>query len=88
MVLNDIRVAREKMKYLCDNKILIHIKFSLTRSKMNTKCYNGIVTGVYPNLFTVQLENSDGKKQQTFQYIDLLTGNVGIEELETANFCK
>lgn len=82
MVLNDIRIAREKIKYLCENKILVHIKFSLTRSKANAKCYDGFVTGVYPNLFTAELICNDSKKQQTFQYIDLLTGNVIIEELE------
>ena len=82
MVTNDIRLAKAKIKYLCDNHPHIHILFSLTRSKINMKMYEGVITGVYPNLFTVEV-NSDGcKKQHTFQYIDVLTGCVHIDELE------
>ena len=82
VVLNDIEVVRAKIKFLFRKQIDIHISFSATRSKLNTKHYTAIVTGVYPNLFTAQVHGDDGITTKTFQYIDVLTGWVEIEELE------
>lgn len=41
------------------------------------------IIGVYPNIFTVEENEAGIKKRYNFSYVDILTGTVGIAELET-----
>ncbi len=56
----------------------IHINVSMNRPKIKIENQPARIIGVYPNIFQIEAEG----KSYTVQYIDLLTNNVRITELE------
>ena len=60
---------------------MIHINRFVNRSKTNIEKMTVRITGTYPNLFMAESETNIGKKQYNFQYVDILTGSIEIEEM-------
>lgn len=59
----------------------IHMSVKLTHSKNQIESIPAKITGVYRNLFQVDEENRGHTVRHTFQYSEILIGNVRIHEL-------
>ena len=64
------KVKRAKYRIFCNCKSLWYDE-------------SATIIGVYPNIFTVEENEAGIKKRYNFSYVDILTGTVGIAELET-----
>lgn len=81
---NFIKITKieELKKYvttLCERQTPVRVTVKKTRSKIET--HEVVVEGVYPKFFTVK--NTKMRLSFTVQYVDVITGNVSIEALET-----
>lgn len=62
----------------------VHVNVTLTpsRAKKTTLCNQPVViTGVFPNVFQIEEYSSGTPKRYTHQYVDVLTKNIEILEL-------
>ena len=75
---SNIDQIKEYIKRLFDNQIAINVVVKKTRTKSEN--YNVTIKGVYPKFFTVY--NSKLNINFTIEYIDLITGNISINEID------
>ena len=60
----------------------IHLSVKLTRRNVIVEGTPAVITGVYRNIFQIE-ENDNGRHtRHTFQYGDVVIGQVVIEELD------
>ena len=59
----------------------IHISVSRTHPKIIVEKSPAKIVGVYKNIFQIEENNSGRPSRHTFQYGDVLIGQVVIEEL-------
>ena len=78
----DLVNIRKKIRLLYETNPEVSIYMSVNRSKTNMQKINALIIGVYPNLFTAESEQSGLKKHYNFQYADVLTGGIKVEELD------
>ena len=71
--------------YLFKTNPNVHIDISNRRDRKHLTNVSAVITGIYPNIFTVRLKENDVEKNYTFQYIDLLTHTMEIKELNKLN---
>ncbi len=64
-------IIKEEIKKHINQKV--KIKVYRLRNKINT--YNGIIKGIYPNIFTIK----DGNFEKSFSYADAITGEIKIK---------
>ena len=57
----------------------VAVKVNLGRNK--SVCYSGILSGVYPALFTVQPDEEGFLGKTSYSYSDVLCGNVKIKRI-------
>ena len=57
----------------------VSVRVNLGRNK--TISYHGVLTGVYPALFTITPDDEDFLGKTAYSYSDLLCGNVKIKKL-------
>lgn len=57
----------------------VAVKINLGRNK--SVSYSGILSGVYPALFTVKPDDKDFLGKTAYSYSDVLCGNVKIKRL-------
>lgn len=57
----------------------VAVKVNLGRNK--SVCYSGILSGIYPALFTVKPDNEDFLGKTAYSYSDVLCGNVKIKRI-------
>ena len=57
----------------------VAVKVNLGRNK--SVSYSGILSGIYPALFTVQPDDKDFLGKTAYSYADVLCGNVKIKRL-------
>ncbi|MBO4939646.1 MAG: Veg family protein [Clostridia bacterium] len=57
----------------------VSVKVNLGRNK--SVSYSGILSGVYPALFTVKPDDKDFLGKTAYSYSDVLCGNVKIKRL-------
>ena len=57
----------------------VFVKINLGRNK--SVSYSGILSGVYPALFTVKPDDKDFLGKTAYSYSDVLCGNVKIKRL-------
>ena len=62
----------------------VHISVKLTRPKVIVDGTPALITGVYRNIFQIEENDSGRPVRHTFQYGDVLIGNVTIAELDYA----
>lgn len=56
------------------------INIEVNRGRKKIESYLGVVVGVYPSVFTVELKNSLTMKNVTCSYSDVLCGDVKISK--------
>ncbi len=57
----------------------VAVKVNLGRNK--TMSYSGVLSGIYPALFTVKPDDKDFLGKTAYSYSDVLCGNVKIRKL-------
>ncbi len=57
----------------------VAVKVNLGRNK--SVSYSGVLSGIYPALFTVKPDDEDFLGKTAYSYADLLCGNVKIKRL-------
>ena len=75
-------------KNIADVKRLVHdcraqrvaVRVNLGRNK--SVSYSGVLSGIYPALFTVKPDKEDFLGKTAYSYSDVLCGNVKIKKLE------
>ena len=83
--MNSLAIIKSKIASLYVNNPKVHIDVSVLRKKKGLSQIPAVITAVYPNIFTAILSEDGGDKSYTFQYVDLLTNNIKIKELELNN---
>jgi len=66
----------ERVKKLVEECVGQKIKFKLKKGKKAAVITEGVITDVYPSVFTVQFESKGLKRIVSFNYIDIVTNNV------------
>lgn len=69
----NINIVREEIKKNIGKKVIVSVYGLRNR---HTK-YEGIISGLYPNIFTVRVNSVE----KSFPYRDLITGDVKIKYL-------
>ena len=69
--------VKEKIKKLYAKPV--NVTLNLGRNK--TVSYSGILSGVYPSLFTVKPDDKDFLGKTAYSYSDVLCGNVKIKRI-------
>lgn len=72
---------KRKIAYLYKNHPKIHVNISLSRPKINLQNDPAKIVGIYPNVFIIEESSSGAVKSHTLQYIDVLTKQIEIVEL-------
>ena len=57
----------------------VAVKVNLGRNKIVSYC--GILSGIYPALFTIQPDDEDFLGKTSYSYSDVLCGNVKIKRM-------
>lgn len=77
-----VEELRHRIQELYEQAPHIHIHVRRTRPKVTVDNAAVVIRGVYPNIFCVEEENTDGHpRSYCIQYSELLTGQVQIVEL-------
>ncbi len=60
-----------------ERRVAVHVNLGRNKSVR----FNGVLSGVYPALFTVQPDDADFLGKTAYSYSDVLCGNVKIKRL-------
>ena len=82
MMMNELVMLKSKVENLFKTCPNVHMDLSLKTERIYLTNVSADITAVYPNLFEVMVHEDNGVKKHIFQYVDLLTKNVKIKELE------
>ena len=58
----------------------VHINISNKRNKLCLCNAPAVITAIYPNIFTIRLEENNTEKTYSIQYSEILTHTVEIAE--------
>lgn len=72
---------KKEIELLYKNKASLHLNMTIPHSKIRIKKMSGRISGVYPNIFTVEAICDGAKKSYAIQYSEILMGSVEIAEL-------
>ena len=77
-----LQIIKSKVKALYDINPNIHVSLSVNYSRAHLKKIKAVITGIYPNIFTAEVNVSGVKEHYNFQYVDILTGALEIAEMK------
>ncbi len=77
---DDINTIKAKIARLYEEKKNIHVTVRVKRK--NVKSAPSEIIGVYKNFFTVKSKVNLYNEEFTISYIDILIGNIEIDELK------
>lgn len=80
---NILSQIKSQIINLYNQNSVIHIDIAKKNKNFNSDI-SCKITAVYPNIFTV-LSNEECQKSYSFQYVDLITHNICIKELNALN---
>lgn len=73
---------RNKLKLIEGSRV--KVRANMGRSRIVDRM--GILIGVHPSVFVIETEERRGRKErQSFQYVDVLTGNVELLSADTGD---
>lgn len=75
---------KERIKRIYQTNPRVHITIMISRPKKTTEKQEATITGVYDNIFRIE---SCGKCY-TFQYADIITNTIVIDELDYSDVEK
>ena len=73
----NIRDVKQKVKTCSKHRVAVRINLGRNKSVI----YCGILSGIYPALFTVQPDDKEFLGKTSYSYSDVLCGNVKIKRL-------
>ena len=73
----NIKDVKQMVKNCSAQRVAVRI--NLGRNK--TMSYSGVLSGIYPALFTVQPDDKDFLGKTAYSYSDVLCGNVKIKRI-------
>ena len=79
--MQDINTIKEAINVLFNENKEIHIDVHSTRPRINVSNAPATITGVYKNLFTVDVYENGIKKVFSIPFTDLFIGKVIIKEI-------
>ena len=77
---DDINTVRDRIAKLFSLNKEIHVTVRVKRK--NVKSAPSMILGVYKNFFTVKSKVNFYEEEFTISYIDILIGNIEIDELK------
>ena len=80
--MNTVEHIKSEIKRLYETDPNIHIKVKMTHPKVIVEGTPAKIVGVYKNIFQIEENDSVHWNRHTFQYGDVLIGQVVIEELD------
>ena len=78
---NNLSVIKSQVKHLYQTNPEVHIDLSFKNVRKHFTNVSAVITAVYSNIFTAMLKENGVEKPYTFQYVDILTHNIEIKEL-------
>ena len=75
---SNISSAKEKINSLAGKKV--RVKVNLGRNKREE--FIGVLTGVYPALFTIAPVNNEYKGKTSYSYAEYICGDVALKEYD------
>ncbi len=75
---------KETIKRIYQTNPHVHVTITISRPKRTIKKQEATITGIYDNIFLIE---SCGKRY-TFQYADIVTNTIVIDELDYGNVGK
>lgn len=76
----DLQQVKNRMERLRKEGTPVRVSVMGLRCKPEIKEEPAVVTGLFPRVFTVEMAGDFLPKTHSLQYIDVLTGQVVIEE--------
>ncbi len=73
---------KQKIEKLYHTNPHIHMDVYSSRPKVLLKGEPATIVGIYPHVFQIEESSSGTKKCHTLQYIDIITKNIVIYELQ------
>ena len=80
--MSTVDYIKSEINRLYEAKQTIHISVKMTRPKITVESMPAVITGVYKNIFQIEGSDSRHPNRHTFQYADVLIGQVVIEEVD------
>lgn len=80
--MDTVEYIKSGIKQLYENSPTIHISVKMSHPKVIVECTPVVISGVYKNIFQVEEIGKGHLARHTFQYGDVLIGQVVIEELD------
>ncbi len=82
---NSLSLIKRQIIYLYKANTQVHIDITNKSSRKYLTNVPAVITAVYPNIFTARLQENNIERNYTFQYVDLITHNIEIKELNKLN---
>lgn len=82
--MNDIDYIKGELKRLYETAPYVHIRVRMTHPKIAIEGVPAKIMGIYKNIFQIEANDNGYPCRHTFQYGDVLIGQVVIEELDYA----
>ncbi|MBQ4072857.1 MAG: hypothetical protein IJD50_03975 [Clostridia bacterium] len=76
-----INFIKSEIQKLYETNPNVNISIKKTQPKALTQSTPAVINGVYRNIFQIEKNYNGHPCRQTFQYADVLSGNVIIKEL-------
>lgn len=76
-----IESIRLELKQRENSPLTVSVK-TARKNKVNIE---GIMYAAYPNIFVISVEKNETVRQHSFNYCDIISGKVKVEENEAAN---
>ena len=80
--MENIESIRSKIKVLYETNPHVHLSIFVKHPKLQLNDVSVTITGIYNNLFRVELDESSPPKGYTLQYTDVYIKTIRIAELE------
>lgn len=82
--MNTLEYIKGRIKELYESGEPVHIELRATHSRLRSYCMPARITGVYKSIFGVETEENGQTEKRTYQYSDVLIGQIIIEELSAS----
>ena len=80
--MTELNMIKKDILHLYKTNPNIHMDVSISRPKISLKNAKATITGIYPHIFQITENSSGVPKNHTIQYVDILTKNIAILELQ------
>ena len=80
--MDSIGYIKDKIEDIYKKDPRVRVSIRLSRPKIVLSEIDAQITGVYKNIFQIEESSSGSPRRHTFQYSDVLIGQVVIDELK------